>query len=408
MDFPTNLFSPACAPAFEARSNLQGGQDLSLERLLNEANGNSISQDAAGGVCSPFASTCSPSVPLTSLDQLRALLTTYLSTDVNAGRGFGFPNTDSTFNTSSQTSELSSSSSSSPPSSMTSPRDDLSLSFSSPGLSFHGLSMDDQDPTVPLQACQYPLDPSFSPNGESYSTPPEQPLFQPVALPEEPFIADVPIMDQCVGIDDIGVFPGSNSFLTAPSFSETTALGLYYPSTPQNFHISPLSIQVDSSILSTVPTPVPPAGTRKVRAVVPPAKVSRTKRVRSGKMREPSYVVAAASISATSSTDKDGVLKCPVCGFPQSTQRKGDFLRHLRTHQDAKLTRYVCCGVPADHPVAASLSPRHSIRLFKGREFFGGCGKSYSRMDALQRHLGKSDCASGSAKDHQTWRQLYF
>lgn len=265
--------------------------------------------------------------------------------------------------------------------------------------------MDDQDPAVPLQACQYPLDLSFSPNGESYSTPPKQPLFQHIALPEEPSIADVPIMDQCVGIDDIGAFPGSNSFLTAPSFSEMTALGLYYPSTPQNFHIPPLSIQVDSSILSTLPTPAPTAETRKVRAVVPPAKVSR---VRSGKMRKPSYVVAAASISAASGTDEDGVLKCPVCGFSQSTQRKGDFLRHLRTHQDAKLTRYVCCGVPADHPVAASLSPGHSIRLYKGREFFGGCGKSYSRMDALQRHLGKLGCAGGSAKDHQTWRHLYF
>ncbi|KAH9168467.1 hypothetical protein EDB89DRAFT_1837248, partial [Lactarius sanguifluus] len=84
---------------------------------------------------------------------------------------------------------------------------------------------------------------------------------------------------------------------------------------------------------------------------------------------------------------------CPVCGFPQSTQRKGDFHRHLRTHQDAKLTRYVCCGLPADHPVAANLSPGHSVRLYKGCEFFGGCGKSYSRMDALQRHLGKSGCA---------------
>ncbi|KAH8976640.1 hypothetical protein EDB92DRAFT_1823564 [Lactarius akahatsu] len=406
MDFPTNLSSPARAPAFEARPNLQGGQDLSLERLLDEADGNSNTQHAAGGMCSsPFAFTYSPSVPSTSLDQLRALLITYLSTDVNAGRGFGLPNTGSPFNTSSQTSELSSSSSSCdsgfpspsprliaslspPPSSITSPSDDLLLSFTSPGLSFHGLSIDDQDPAVPLQAGQYPLDLSFSPNGESYSTPPEQPLFQPVALPEEPFISDVPIMDQCVGIDDIGAFPGSNSFLTAPSFSVTTALGLYYPSTPQNFHIPPLSIQVDSSILSTLPTPAPPAETRKVRAVVPPAKIPR---VRSGKMRKPSYVVAAASISGT---DEDGVLKCPVSPFEDTPGRKTDPIRLLR--------------VPADHPVAASLSPGHSIRRYKGREFLGGCGKSYSRMDALQRHLGKSGCAGGSAKDHQTWRQLYF
>ncbi|KAI0301184.1 hypothetical protein B0F90DRAFT_1564430, partial [Multifurca ochricompacta] len=67
--------------------------------------------------------------------------------------------------------------------------------------------------------------------------------------------------------------------------------------------------------------------------------------------------------------------------------RKGDFRRHLRIHEDGKLTRYVCCGVPATHPGVASLPQRHTSRSYGGCEFYGGCGKSYSRMDALQRHL---------------------
>jgi hypothetical protein len=279
-------------------------------------------------------------------------------------------------------------------------------SFSSPDLPFRELSMNDQDH---LQACQseYPLVLLFSPNSQSYSTPPKQPYLQPVDLPEE-LCTDVPIItDQSVGINNTGgAFPGSNSFLTVPSFSEeTTALGLYYPSTPHSFHIPPLSIQADASILSTLPPPAPPAATRKVRAVAPTA---RTKRVRSGKIRPPSHAVGAASTGAASGTDEECVLKCPVCGFPQSTQRKGDFLRHMRTHEDAKLTRYVCCGIHAAHPATATLRPGHSVHLYKGCAFYGGCGKSYSRMDALQRHLGKSGCAGGSAKDHQIWRQLYL
>ena len=264
--------------------------------------------------------------------------------------------------------------------------------------------MNDQDPAASLQACQYPLALSFSPNSQSYSTLPKQPFLQPVALPEELLIPDVPIaIDESVGMDDTSAFPGSNS-LAVPSFSETTALGLYYPRTSQSLHIPPLTIQADASILSTLPPPE----IRKDRAVVPTMKASRAKRVRSGKVRPPSRGVADPATGAASGTDKQYVLKCPVCGFPQSTQRKGDFLRHMRTHEDAKLTRYVCCGIPAAHLAASGLSPGHSVRLYKGCAFYGGCGKSYSRMDALQRHLGKSGCVGGSAKNHQIWRQLYL
>ncbi|KAF8264760.1 hypothetical protein EI94DRAFT_1737633 [Lactarius quietus] len=389
MDFSTNSSSPARIPAFEARLNPQDGQDLSLGIPLED---NANIQYAAGGVrSSSLASTCPPSVP-TSFDQLlalRALLSTCLSAEVNAGRDFGFPS-DSPFKTRSQGSGLSSSSSSSPPSSMTSPAgEELLSSFASPDLSFHDLSMNDQDP---MQAYQYPFDLSLLDNSQSYTTSPKQPFIQPLTLPEEFPTANVPVIaDRSVGINNASAFPGSNSFLTVPPFTETTALGLYYPNTPQSFQIPSLSIQADASILSALPptatAPAPPAEARKVRAAVPTVK---TKRVRSGRINA---VAAAAAASAAFGTNEDGVLKCP---------------RHLRTHQDAKLTRYVCCGIPAAHPAAAGLDAGHSVRLYKGLEFVGGCGKSYARMDALQRHLGKSGCASGTAKDHQIWRQIYL
>jgi hypothetical protein len=401
MEFPTNMSSPARIPAFEARLNPQDGQDLSLGMTLDESNDIYNIQYAAGGVRSSPLASCPPSIP-TSYDQLRALLSTCFSTEVNAGRGFGLPNSDYPFNTSYQGSELSSSSSSSPTSSIASPvGEELSLSFASPDLSFDDLAINDQDP---LQACQYPVDLSFLANGQPYPNPPKQSFFPPVALPELHCAANMPVIaDQSVGIHNAGAFPGSN-FPAVPPFSDTTALGLYYPSTTQSLDIPPLSIQADASILSALPPANdPPAETRKVRAVAPTA---RAKRVRSGRTE----AVAAAAIAASNAfgTGKGGLLECGICGFQQSTGRQGDFDRHKRTHQDAKLTRVVCCGIHAAHPAAAKLGPGKSSRFYKGHQFLGGCGKSYSRMDALKRHLRTSDCASGTAKDHRIWRKLYF
>jgi hypothetical protein len=110
--FPTSLSSPSRIPAFEARLNPQDEQDLSLGMPLDESNANTNIQYAAGGVrSSPLASTCPPSVS-THYDQLCALLSAYLSAEVNAGRGFVLPDPDSPFDTGSQGSDLSSSSSS--------------------------------------------------------------------------------------------------------------------------------------------------------------------------------------------------------------------------------------------------------------------------------------------------------
>ena len=112
MEFLSNLSYPARIPGFETRLNPQDGQELSLEIPFDEANHISNTQYAAGGVRSspsPLPSTCPPSIPT---NQLRALLSTCFSTEVNAGRGFGIPNSDSPFISSPQGSEWSSNSSS--------------------------------------------------------------------------------------------------------------------------------------------------------------------------------------------------------------------------------------------------------------------------------------------------------
>ena len=290
---------------------------------------------------------------------------------------------------------------SSPSLSITSPvSEELPLPFTSPDLAFQDLSMNDPDP---LQAYQYPPDLSFLANDQPYKTPPKQSFFRPVALPEvcTPNMSVIP--DQNVGINNTGAIPRGNSFPTVPPFSET-ALGLYYPSPPRSLEIPPLSTQADASILSALPPSTNScAKTRKVRAVVPTA---RTIRVRSGRMHAVATAAAAAITASTAfGTGKNSILECDICGFRPTTLRKADLRRHEKTHQDA---RYVCCGIPDAHPAAAGLDPVCSVRCYKKCKFLGGSGKSYSRMDALQRHSGKSGCASGSAKDYQIWRQLYF
>ncbi|KAI9508339.1 hypothetical protein F5148DRAFT_966856, partial [Russula earlei] len=83
---------------------------------------------------------------------------------------------------------------------------------------------------------------------------------------------------------------------------------------------------------------------------------------------------------------------CKECGYVQSKKRMGDFRRHLKKHEADHLTRVVCCGVPSTHLGVASLLPGHLTRWYNNHPFHGGCGRSYSRMDALQRHLKKSGC----------------
>jgi hypothetical protein len=437
MDFLTNMSSPSYMPAFSVHLNNQSGLDLSPKKLHDEANGNSNALSAAGSATSsPLPSTCQPTLPIynSKHDQLYDLLNAMFSTNINAGRQFGALDPNFFTNDGFQNSTSSPCPPSyvpldsvlfalchltvylSPPSSsLTSPLGEyVPLPLSSQDqllyLPINPLAVNElggQDLGNPAQACQYPTPPLFSPN---IISPPTQFLLQPVSLDQlaSPDVLSIADQGQQGMGNDLGAPQGN--FLTVPALPETTSLGLYYPSTPHIPNISPLPIQVQNTVLVPSSIECAPATldeSRKIRAVVPTPKAPRAKRARSEKAR-PSAAVTPAFSSASTGTKVKSVLKCKACGFSQSTQRKGDFLRHLNTHSDKKSNRFVCCGVPATHSNAASLTPGYTVRLYKGCEFYGGCGKTYSRMDALQRHLGKSDCVGGGAKDHELWKQLYL
>jgi hypothetical protein len=304
---------------------------------------------------------------------------------------------------------------STPPSSVASPLgDDSLLYFASPDLlsldsssPFKASEVGGQDLVVPVLTHQGHPVAWPRPTDISHSIPPVQHLHPPTSL------SDASIANQSlqgtVANNPSGV-PGN--FIASPIFVETTALGLYYSDATQSPDVPLLSTQVENNasvpcVVQHDPPPAPPAQNWTFRAVNPAAKVSCSKHVQSDKSRSYDHVLTTAA-TTSHGVKVEPEVECGKCGYLQLTRRMGDFRRHLKKHEADHLSRVVCCGVPPTHPAAASLRSGHLTHWYDGHPFYGGCGRSYSRMDALQRHLKKSGCISGSAKDHQSWRKLYF
>ena len=242
-----------------------------------------------------------------------------------------------------------------------------------------------------------------------------QNLHPPTSLSGKLVMADAPNIanqsPQGTVANNLTAVPGS--FIASPIFVETTALGLYYSDPAQSPDVPLLSTQAEENasvpcIVQHAPPPAPPAQNWTFRAVDPAAKVSRSKLVQSDKARSPDHVLTTAASTTSDGAEAEPGAECRKCGYLQLTKRMGDFRRHLKKHEADHLSRVICCGVPPTHPAAANLRPGHLTHWYDGHPFYGGCGRSYSRMDALQRHLKKSGCISGSAKNHQSWRKLYF
>ncbi|KAF8488643.1 hypothetical protein F5888DRAFT_1203669 [Russula emetica] len=420
------MSSPSFMPVFHVHPNHQDRPDRSQEWCYDKDNACASSQLAAGSIRSPsFPSTSPSSLDIYSFDfdQWIPLLNSDISSDLPPGYCPGFPVSDPPFTYGSQDSVSSSPNSSTPPSSMASPLgDDSLLYFTSPDLLSHDSSspfkaseIGGQDLVVP--ALPYQGHTAAWPWADiPHSIPSVQHLHPPTSLSEKLVTADAPSIanqsPQGTVANSLSAVHGS--FITSPIFVETTALGLYYSDTTQSPDVPLLSTQAENNtsvpcVVHRVPPPAPPAPNWTFRAVDPAAKASRSERVQSDEARSSDHVLTTAAPSITShGTKVEPEVECKECGYLQFTKRMGDFRRHLKKHEADHLSRVVCCGVPPTHPAAASLRQGHLTHWYDGHPFYGGCGRSYSRMDALQRHLKKSGCISGSAKDHRSWRKLYF
>lgn len=99
----------------------------------------------------------------------------------------------------------------------------------------------------------------------------------------------------------------------------------------------------------------------------------------------------ARAVSEQSPTSLN--FTCPECGWKQTNERMPDFKRHLRTHtrpSDQDQQRgWWCKGVLlSDVQAGYHRVPEGSVAFeFQGQWRIGGCVRTFSRRDALKRHL---------------------
>ncbi|KAF9046457.1 hypothetical protein BJ165DRAFT_1164201 [Panaeolus papilionaceus] len=84
-------------------------------------------------------------------------------------------------------------------------------------------------------------------------------------------------------------------------------------------------------------------------------------------------------------------FQCPACGWIQANRRVPDFKRHVRTHlrknDNEDKNGYWCKGVRVQDSSRYLLPTDAESYLFKDEARIGGCMRSFSRRDALKRHL---------------------
>jgi hypothetical protein len=99
--------------------------------------------------------------------------------------------------------------------------------------------------------------------------------------------------------------------------------------------------------------------------------------------------VQAAPGAVPSPASKSNPWACPYCSWVQRNHRTPDLKRHIRTHtRFERPAQWVCCGIPFESATAYNV-PHGATPYFRDeKQWIGGCGREFSRRDALKRHLG--------------------
>jgi hypothetical protein len=110
-------------------------------------------------------------------------------------------------------------------------------------------------------------------------------------------------------------------------------------------------------------------------------------------------------------TEDDEKWRCQhwPCDHRQWNRRGPDFRRHQRTH--TRESPYVCWGVELEHAAESTKpipGPTDKIRgipvEYKAVMRIGGCFETFSRLDALKRHLEKTKTGKKCATDFNDFR----
>ncbi|KAG2151300.1 hypothetical protein DEU56DRAFT_777137 [Suillus clintonianus] len=97
----------------------------------------------------------------------------------------------------------------------------------------------------------------------------------------------------------------------------------------------------------------------------------------------------AAPGTAPSFASKSNPWACPYCKWIQRNHRTPDLKRHILTHTRLERpAQWVCCGIPVESATIYNVPHDAAPYIYNGKQMVGGCGKEFSRRDALKRHLG--------------------
>ena len=120
-----------------------------------------------------------------------------------------------------------------------------------------------------------------------------------------------------------------------------------------------------------------------------------TKRARGPPPSRNKQVISAAAIEMAV-TSQNPTFVCPECGWNQTNQRLPDFKRHLLTHTRSSENTdkgWWCKGVLVKDAAHYRISKTSEKYLFRNEWRLGGCLRTFSRRDALKRHLDNSNVA---------------
>lgn len=109
-------------------------------------------------------------------------------------------------------------------------------------------------------------------------------------------------------------------------------------------------------------------------------------------------------------------FKCPICGYTQQKRRVQELKRHIRTHgRWRKPGEWTCRGVGIDRAHLLGIGIRQGMTeeefieaggyRFEGRLMAGGCRGTFSRKDALKRHVDSpgNSCVNGDLASYRSY-----
>lgn len=126
-------------------------------------------------------------------------------------------------------------------------------------------------------------------------------------------------------------------------------------------------------------------------------------KIPSAKARRTQVPAETMSSLMTGPDPVDGKYVCLYGGCMRRFGRKYNIQSHIQTHLADRPFR---CNVCAAGFVRRHDLVRHSRIHGTGKDFICGCGKGFSRMDALNRHRQRQICVGGVGKSEGSRRKL--